>query len=240
MRKSIFSLGAAVAATALGMSGAANAEGVNGPTITGTRLDITARGEVSRVPDIAVISAGVVTQSQDAKSALADNAAKMSRVLAALRKAGIAERDIATSSISLNPQYRYAENTPPTIIGYQASNTVTVRFRDIGRSGAILDTLVGVGANQINGPSLEVDKPEEALDQARLHAIADAKRRAQIYAAALGTTVKRVVTLSESTDSPGPRPYMMAMARADAAPKTEIAPGEQQVSVTVQVVFELN
>ena len=85
---------------------------------------------------------------------------------AALRAAGIADRDIQTST-NLNPNYRYAENQPPQLVGYQAVNEVSVRFRDIAKTGAILDALVAQGANQINGPTLTIERPEAALDEAR-------------------------------------------------------------------------
>jgi uncharacterized protein len=209
--------------------------------LDGTRLDLSVRGEVTRVPDLAIISAGVVTQGQDARTALADNAARMSRVLAALKKAGIGARDVSTSNISLSPQYRYVENQPPVITGYQANNSVTVRFRDIGKSGTILDTLVKEGANTINGPTLTIDKPETALDEARAAAMKIARTRADLYARSAGLTVKRIILISESGDGPGPQPYpVMMMARSDAAPKTEIAPGEQSIGVTLSVSFELN
>jgi uncharacterized protein len=210
--------------------------------LDGTRLDLSVRGEVTRVPDIATISAGVVTQAQDARTALADNAARMSRVLAAVKRAGIDARDISTSSIGLSPQYRYVENQPPVITGYQANNTVTVRFRDIAKSGAILDTLVKEGANTINGPTLSIDRPEAALDEARAAAMKTAQARAALYARAAGLTVKRIVSISESGDGPGPQPYpAMMMQRGDAAAaKTEIAAGEQAIGVTLSISFELN
>jgi len=104
-------------------------------TIAGTRLDITATGEVTRVPDIAIISAGVVSRSSTATGALQDAADRMTRVLAALKRAGVADRDIQTSSVNLNAEYRYPENQAPQLVGYTASNTVTIRFRDIRNSG---------------------------------------------------------------------------------------------------------
>ena len=214
---------------------------VTGPTITGTRLDITARGDVSRVPDIAVISAGVVTQSVDARTAMSTNATAMAQVIAALRKAGVADKDIATAQIGLSPQYRYVENRAPLITGYQANNSVTIRFRDIARSGVILDALVTAGANQINGPTLTLDKPQVAMDEARIEAMKSARARAEIYARVAGLSVKRIVSISESGDMPGPRPMVMMMARAasDSMAKTEVLPGEQDVSVSVTVTFEL-
>lgn len=220
----------------------ASAQTLTGPvqTIAGTRLDIVARGEVLRVPDVAVIAAGVVTQARDAKSALAGNAARMARVLTALRGAGVAERDISTSQIALSPQYRYVQNVAPAITGYQANNTVSIRFRDVAKSGAILDALVAEGANQIDGPNLRIDKPEAALDEARTAAIGTARTRAEIYARAAGLAVKRIVSISESGDfGGGPQPPMMAMQRESAQAKSEIVPGEQAVGVTVSVTFEL-
>ena len=129
-------------------------------TITGTRLDISATGEAVRVPDVAVISAGVVTHSQTASGAIQEAADRMQRVIVALKRASIADRDIQTSSVSLNPEYRYDNTQPPQLVGYTASNQVTVRFRDIRTSGKILDALVSEGANQISGPNLIVDHPE--------------------------------------------------------------------------------
>ena len=206
----------------------------------GTRLDISATGTVSRVPDLAIISAGVVTKSTTATGAIADNAAQMERVRAALKRAGIADRDIQTSSISLNPEYRYAENQPPVLTGYRASNNVAVKFRDLKRSGAILDALVREGANQLNGPSLTIDKPEEAYDEARVKAIAAGQRRAELYARALGKRVVRLLSVSEGTASyPGPMPMSYARDSAMAVSKTEISPGTQDLQVTVSMSFEL-
>src|SRR3954447_26986500 len=104
-------------------------------TIAGTRLDISATGEVTRVPDVALISAGVVTRSATATGALQDAADRMQRVLGALKRAGVEDRDIQTSNVSLNPEYRYVENQPPQLTGYTASNQLTIRFRDIRNSG---------------------------------------------------------------------------------------------------------
>ena len=207
--------------------------------IAGTRLDIAATGETTRVPDIAIISAGVVTRASSAKSALSQNAAQMERVRAALKRAGIADRDIQTSNISLNPEYRYVENQPPRLTGYTASNQVSVRFRDIGSTGDILDALVAEGANQINGPSLTIDKPEQAMDEARVKALAAGRARAELYARSLGMRVVRLLAVTESGSYavPPPMPVMME-ARAQAA-NTKIDPGEQKVQVSVGMTFEL-
>lgn len=212
------------------------------PTATvseGTLLDVVAEGRVNRVPDIAVIRAGVVSQGATAAEALSANARQMTSVLTALKAAGIADRDIQTATISLSPQYRYAENQPPVITGYQASNSVSVKFRDIVRSGTILDTLVKQGANQIDGPSLTIDAIDTAMDEARIDAVKRARARAALYAGALGMKVDRILMVSEGSDGgvPGPVPQMMV--RAEAKDSTQIAPGEQQVSANVRVRFLL-
>ncbi|MFM5913668.1 MAG: SIMPL domain-containing protein [Chakrabartia godavariana] len=182
-----------------------------------------------------------MTQSADASTAMRENAARMTRVFAALKQAGIAEKDIQTTAVSLAPQYRYTNNEAPVITGYQASNTVSVRFRDIAKSGQVLDVLVKQGANQINGPMLEVESPEAAQDKARLDAIKTLQTRAALYARATGMQVKRILSISESVDyAPGPIPMArMMVSAAPAAEKTDIAAGEQSIGVSVSVVFEL-
>jgi len=209
-------------------------------TIAGTRLDISATGEVTRVPDVAIISTGVVTRSATAGGAIQQAAARMARVRSALKSAGVDDRDIQTSNLSLNPDYRYDNNQPPKLIGYQAANTVTVRFRDIASSGKIIDALVAEGANQINGPTLTIDKPEAALDEARARAVAIGRARADLYARSMGLRVVRIVAVSESGGSypvPPPMPVMME-ARAQAA-SSKIDPGEQKLQVNLAITFEL-
>ncbi|SOB80794.1 hypothetical protein SAMN06297144_1240 [Sphingomonas guangdongensis] len=211
------------------------------PPIDGTLLEVSAAGRVARVPDVATIRAGVVTQAASANEALAANATRMSGVLAALKGAGVAPRDLQSAAVQLQPQYRYGENVPPVITGYQATNSVSVRLRDIARGGRVLDALVGAGANQIDGPTLSIDQPDAALDEARTQAIATARARAELYARAAGLRVARIVSITESGDGyvPAPPPIvMMARIQSD-RPETQIAPGEQDVSVTVQVRFLL-
>lgn len=211
-------------------------------TITGTRLDINATGDVTRVPDLAIISAGVVSRSSTATGALQDTADRMQRVLAALKRAGLEPRDVQTSNVSLNPEYRYPENQAPQLVGYTASNTVTVRFRDIRTSGKILDALVAQGANQINGPNLTIDKPEAALDEARAKAIAAGRARAELYARAVGMRVVRIVSINETSGYYAPPPPMppqpMAAVMAHRA-ESSIEPGEQKLQVSVAMTFEL-
>lgn len=206
-----------------------------------TRLDLTAEGSVDRVPDVAQVTAGVVTQAATAQGAMADNAARMTATLAALRKAGVAPRDMQTASVDLNPQYRYEDNKPPILTGYQASNQVRVRLRDIARAGSVLDALVAAGANRIDGPALSVDQPEAALDEARGRAVAAARARADLYAKAAGLRVVRILSISEQGEG-GPIAPMPVMAMARSAAKqadTEMVAGEQKLAVRVAVSFEL-
>lgn len=224
----------------LALSGATSAQAPAPIPTDGTLLQVSAHAEAHRVPDVATISAGVVTQAADANAAMRANAQQMDKVMAAVRAAGIAERDIQTSGINVSPQYRYADNQPPAITGYQASNTVNLKVRDIGRLGKALDALVASGANQVNGPSFEVDQPEAAYDEARRAALATAQARAAMYAKALGLRVRRIVSIGEGGGARPPVPMpVMAMARAEKAADTSVSPGETTLGADLDVVFEL-
>ena len=222
-------------------SGPALAQEASIRPVTGTRLDVTASGKVSRVPDLAIITAGVMTRSASASGAIGDNARRMERVRNALRRAGIADRDIQTSSINLNPDYRYQDGQPPVLTGYQASNNVSIRFRDIRKSGEILDALVAEGANQLNGPSLTIDRPEPALDEARVKALAAGRARADLYARSLGMRVVRLLSVSEPGGFVRPMSYASAEAITvtGSRTKTDIEPGSQEIEASVAMSFEL-
>ena len=212
------------------------------PMISGTRLDVSATGEVTRVPDLAIISAGVQTLQPTASAAIERTAERMERIRAALRRAGIEDRDIQTSSINLNPEYVYDQNRPPRLTGYRATNMVNIRFRELKRTGPILDALVAEGANQISGPNLTIDKPESALDEARTKAIAAGRARADLYARALGMRVVRLISVSELAGHHVPPPMPMAMVaegRAMGDASSKIDPGTQQLQVNVSMSFEL-
>lgn len=208
----------------------------------GAVLDVSATGRVSRTPDLATITAGVVTQAPVAATALSDNARRMDAVVKALKAAGIAARDVSTSNVALSPQYRYEDKHPPVVTGYQASNAVTIRFRDIAKAGTVLDALVRAGANQIDGPNLSLSDPEAALDEARTQAIARARARAELYAKAAGLSVARIVAIDEGGENAGDRPRPMAMLRASAVQsdaETTVLPGETDVTASVNVRFLL-
>lgn len=209
--------------------------------IEGTMLTVQARGDAQREPDIARISAGVVTEGQTAGEAMSQNRERMERVIAAIRRAGVERKDIQTSNLSLNPQYRYQENQPPRITGYQVQNMVSVKMRDIAEAGKVLDALVSVGANQIQGPNFDIEDRETALDTARRDAMQKARARADLYAAASGMRVARIVAISEGGgfQPPRPMPVMRSMAVNESAADTPIEPGQLDLGITVSVVYEL-
>jgi len=208
-------------------------------------LTVSAEGRTSRKPDLAVFTAGVASAGKTAGEAMSANSAEMAKVIAALKRAGIAERDIQTSNLSLNPVYadrsRPADplaNQPPQIIGYQANNTVTVKQRNLAQFSKVIDTLVTAGANQVNGPNFQIDQADAALDEARIEAVKKARTRADLYAQATGMKVVRMVSISESGGSSPPMPmYRMAVAEAASAPP--VAPGEVSLEMNVTVQFEL-
>jgi len=206
----------------------------------GTLLSVSSSANAHQAPDMAVISAGVVTQAADGNGAMRQNAEQMSRVLAAVKAAGIAERDVQTAGINLSPQYRYEENQPPKITGYQASNTVSVKVRDLAKLSRVIDALVAQGANQLNGPSFEIENPEPLYDQARVDALKKAQTRAELYARSLGLKVRRIASISEGGSGGPIRPMMEMRAMAsDSFKSTPVAAGENTVSVNLDVVFEL-
>ncbi len=240
------------AAAALMLPAAAAAHDVaSGPVIApgNTLLSLSAEGTSTRKPDLAVFSAGVKSQAKTAGAALTANAADMNKVVAALKAAGIAERDIQTSNLSLNPIYQPQRSLPdgtidppePRIIGYQVNNTVTVKQRNIAQYGKVIDTLVGAGANQVSGPGFQMDKPDAAQDEARTDAVRKARARAQLYASAAGLKVVRILSISEGGGySPPPQPmYRVAVAEAAMSAPSPVAAGELSLNSNVTVLFEL-
>lgn len=221
-----------------------------GPIAPGdTVLSINAQGHSTRVPDLAVFTAGVTSEGKTATEALAANARAMNATMAALKASGIAPRDMQTSSLSVSPVYGQPRRRPdgstqgdPVITGYRATNQVEVKQRDIARYGAVIDTLVKAGANEVSGPSFELDKPDAAMDEARLDAVAKARARADLYARAAGLKVVRVLTISESGGyAPRTQTLFVRAEKAMAAPPppSPVAAGELDVDVNVAMTFEL-
>lgn len=210
-----------------------------------TLLTVTTEGRSTRKPDLAVFSAGVASTGKTAGEALAANSAAMNRVIQALKRAGIADRDIQTSNLSLNPVYADMSRQPadpleqraPVIIGYQVNNMVTVRQRNLAEYGKVVDALVSSGANQVSGPSFQMDNADAALDEARADAMTKARARAELYARAAGLRIVRIVSISESGGWSPPVPVMYA--RAEMAQSTPVAAGELSLNAGVTVQYEL-
>jgi hypothetical protein len=159
----------------------------------------------------------------------------MAKVLAALKSAGIAEKDYQTSRLSLQPQYPPNRSGPTSIVGYRASNRVTIRLRDVTKVANVIDTLVAAGANEIGGINFMVSQASKLLDDARAQAIADARRKAEIYAKAAGVALGAPLSISEG-GSPGPVFRSKMATQVAAAP---VAQGEETLSVTVDVSWAI-
>jgi uncharacterized protein len=197
-------------------------------------VTVTGEATVAVAPDTAMIRIGVTSQDKTAREAGDANAKQMTAVLAAIKDAGIADRDIQTSRLSLQPQYDPNKAGTARLTGFQATNQVTVRIRDIDKLPAILDRAIAAGANEMSGIEFVVSEQSKLLDQARDDAIADARRKAELYAKAAGVKLGRVISITEEGSTPTPRP-MQAM-RAGAVP---VAPGEQTLRAVVTISYEL-
>jgi uncharacterized protein YggE len=200
-------------------------------------LTLSAVGVVRRVPDMATIALGVAAQAPTAAQALAADSAQMARVIAALRRQGVAERDIQTSNLNVQPQYAFAQNEPQRLTGYQASNQVTVTVRDLARLGAVVDGAAGGGANEVSGVSFGVHDPSAAEDEARRLAVTALKAKAELYAKATGYSLGRLTRLSEGGGyAPDP---VRPMAKMAAMAATPVEAGELEVRIQVEGVYDL-
>lgn len=210
-----------------------------GPTQAAERTEklitVTGEGKIAAAPDSAVIRLGVSSQGKTARAASEANAKEMTAVLAAIKDTGIADRDIQTTSLSLQPQYEPQKTGSPHLVGFQANNQVTVKIRDIGALPNVLDRAISAGANEMSGIEFVVSEQSKLLDKARTSAIADARRKAELYAAAAGMKVGRVMSISEEGTTPPP--HLLPALRAGAA--APVAPGEQTLRAVVTVSFEL-
>ena len=204
-------------------------------------IAVTGEGKVEMAPDMAMLSLGVMTQADTAAAALKANSDGLSGALDRLKAAGIEGRDIQTSGLSLHPNIDYSSTgREPQVRGYTASNMLTVRLRDLSVLGQTLDAVVTEGANTLNGLSFGLQDPDEATDEARRRAVADAAHKAALYAEAASVTLGRIVTISEQGNYGGPQPMMMAEARlAKDAGSVPVASGEISIGATISVVYEI-
>lgn len=236
-------LGLALTVTAAGSAAMAQATAPAADSLfRATTFNLSAHGETRVAPDMASINLGVMTDGRTAAEALSANGLRMNAVMASLKKAGIAERDIQTSNLNLSPQYRYVENQPPQLTGYQVSSQVTVRVRDLKRLGAAVDATVSAGANQVNGIGFGLDDPTAAENAAREAAVKALSAKAELYARATGYRLMRLVTLSEGggyTPQP-PSPIQAMSLRGKAEDSTSVAAGELSVRIEITGLYELS
>ena len=199
-------------------------------------ISVTGEANVSVAPDQAQIDGGVTSDAKTAREASDANNAAMGKVLLALKGAGIEEKDYQTSRLSLQPQYAQNRAAPSPFVGYRASNRVTVRIRDVAKVANVIDVLVGAGATDIGGINFTVSQASKHLDEAREKAIADARRKAEIYAKAAGVTLGEPISISEEG---APVPLYRGKMAAPMAAGAPVAQGEERLSVTVSVSWAI-
>jgi uncharacterized protein YggE len=237
MRKTFVLFALAVIALACGT---ALAQAPADPGIRPPALTVTGTGEAHARPDFAQVQVGVVTEGATAAEALRKNNEAMSQLIVLIRKRGIEDRDLQTTQFNITPRYKYdkSQQEPPKIAGYQVTNEVQVKVRDMNRLGAFLDETVSAGANQVRGISFGVAEPARLMDEARRKAMADAQRRAQVYAEAAGVKIGKPLKISEQAGG-RPGPYPVARMEAAAATNVPVAPGEQTFTVNVTVSYAI-
>jgi len=208
-------------------------------------ISVTGEASVSMPPDLAEVDAGVATDGKTAREASEANNSAMAKVMQALKAANIDDRDIQTSRLSLQPQYAaklpgYNVSGVNQITGYRASNRVTIKLHDVGKVASVIDTLVGAGANDVGNVNFMVEHTSKLLDDAREQALADARRKAEIYAKAAGVTLGSPLSISEGGGSFAPvfrAKTMMSSAAMAVAPP--VAQGEETLSVNVSVTWAI-
>lgn len=201
------------------------------------RITVTGEATVEATPDMATISLGVTTNGTTAAEAMNANSAALQVVMDRLKSAGIADRDLQTSNLSLNPNWvGYDSGSAPTIAGYVASNMLSVRVRDLESLGGVLDAAITDGANTMNGMTFELSEPRPVLDEARKQAVADAKARATLLVTAAGGKLGRVVSISENSGYGTPMPMFRSDAAAAPVP---VASGQIGMTASVSMTFEL-
>jgi uncharacterized protein YggE len=201
-------------------------------------LTVAGSGAVSARPDLAQVQVGVVTEDPSAAKALKDNNDALARLFAALDARGVARKDVQTSAFSVAPQHKRGPHGEQLeVVGYRASNAVRVRVRKLDSLGGVLDELVRQGANRVQGVSFSVAEPAPLLDAARRKAMADARRKAELYAKEAGVGLGRVLLIQEQPPYL-PRPFALDVARGEAA-AVPIAEGELEFGASVTVTYAL-
>lgn len=200
-------------------------------------ITMSGHGEAHGQPDTAMLSAGVSVDAPTAAAALASANKNMQAVLAALKTVGVPDRDTQTQNFSVHPQYATGNGEAPRVTGYQVTNQVQVRLRDISKLGPTLDVLVAAGANQINGVNLSIHDPAVLLADARAAAVADARTKAETFAKAAGVSLGPILSINENGNS-GPRPIVFAAPMAKVA-SVPVALGEETIDADVTIAWEI-
>jgi uncharacterized protein YggE len=201
-------------------------------------ISVTGEATVSAAPDQAQVDGGVSSDAKTAREASDANNTAMAKVLLALKGAGIEEKDFQTARLSLQPKYAPDRAGPSTVVGYRASNRVTIKVRDVTKVASVIDLLVGAGANEIGGINFVVTQASKLLDDARGQAIADARRKAEIYAKAAGITLGAPLDISEQ-GSAAPMFRAGKVVAGGMAAAAPVAQGEETLSVTVSVSWAI-
>jgi uncharacterized protein len=205
-------------------------------------VEVSGEASVDVAPDFARVTLGVTTTGKDAREAVAANAKALNALISVLKGEGVAAADIQTSSLSITPQFsssRSSSQNEQSIVGYAVNDMVTVTARDISRLGALIDKAVDAGANAMDGISYGENDPGALLDKARPLAVADAMRKAEIYASAGGAKIGRLISLSEQPGASRVPFARFASAQAVGAAPTPIEAGEEKLTVTITAQFEL-
>jgi uncharacterized protein YggE len=237
-RRSIAAWGLASLAATAAFATSASAQDLKPPA---RLISLNGHGEVKAKPDMAIVNVGVMTQARTAREALSQNTQAMEKIFASLKAAGIEAKDIQTSNFMVNPRYDYGQNNTqaPRVVGYDVSNTVQVSVRKLSTLGSVLDQVVSEGSNQINGVAFAIADDEKLMDEARKRAVADAERKASLYASAARISLGQIMSLSEANIQP-PQPLMYKTMRQEAAPSAvPIAEGEQTVVIDVNITWEI-
>ncbi|QDV35030.1 SIMPL domain-containing protein [Tautonia plasticadhaerens] len=240
----------AMAFALLGMTLAASAQ-EDGMSDRRT-LSVSGQGKISAAPDVADINVGVVAEAQTAREALSQGNQAMASLTEQLKGRGVAAKDVQTTNVNLSPRYAQPprpqpgqaqqgqEGFTPRIIGYSVTNSVRVTVRDLAKLGELLDAVVTAGANQMNGIGFRVEQSEKLLDEARKRAVADARRKAEQLCGELGMVLGAPIQVTENSGfAPPPPQPMMGRAMMMAAESVPVSPGEQELTVSVGVLFEM-
>lgn len=206
--------------------------------VSGPHIVVTGEGKVSVAPDIAQVRSGVTTRGKTVQEAAEANSKVMTAILTALTESRIPQKDVQTAQLSIQPAYAAPKpGEERRLIGYDVGNHVIVTIRPIDRLGDVLDRMIAAGATEVGNVELLASNPGKALDQARETAVADARRKAEVYARAAGVMLGRVVSIEEGSGLSGPAPRR-ALAQA-AGMQMPITPGENTLHATVTLVFEI-